>query len=141
MTPSSQLEWAGLGAGSCVRKNERRGLRHRPVRYMRKEESSAGGGPWGPQVRKLRRLAALDRRCDGGRVPRGRRECDDPRGRGPLGPVVRTVSHGQPSAGSPALQFANRIKLVKVNVDDAPGLSRRFEVQSIPTLLLMEGSR
>jgi len=46
---------------------------------------------------------------------------------------------------SPALealahQFANRIKLVKVNVDDAPGLSRRFDVQSIPTLLLMRGS-
>jgi thioredoxin 2 len=46
---------------------------------------------------------------------------------------------------SPALealahQFANRIKLVKVNVDDAPGLSRRFDVQSIPTLLLMQGS-
>ena len=46
---------------------------------------------------------------------------------------------------SPALealahQFANRIKLVKVNVDNAPGLSRRFDVQSIPTLLLMRGS-
>jgi thioredoxin 2 len=46
---------------------------------------------------------------------------------------------------SPALealahQFANRIKLVKVNVDTAPGLSRRFDVQSIPTLLLMRGS-
>ena len=46
---------------------------------------------------------------------------------------------------SPALEalaskFANRIKLVKVNVDNAPGLSRRFDVQSIPTLLLMRGS-
>jgi thioredoxin 2 len=45
---------------------------------------------------------------------------------------------------SPALEalarrFANRIKLVKVNVDHAPGLSRRFEVRSIPTLLLMRG--
>jgi thioredoxin 2 len=46
---------------------------------------------------------------------------------------------------SPALeglarQFANRIKLVKVNVDQASGLSRRFDAQSIPTLLLMRGS-
>ena len=46
---------------------------------------------------------------------------------------------------SPALealahQFANQIKLVKVNVDHAPGLSRRFDVQSIPTLLLMRGN-
>ena len=45
-----------------------------------------------------------------------------------------------PALEALARQFANRIKLVKVNVDDAPGLSRRFEVQSIPTLLLMQGS-
>jgi thioredoxin 2 len=42
-----------------------------------------------------------------------------------------------PTLEALARQFANRIKLVKVNVDDAPGLSRRFAVQSIPTLLLM----
>jgi thioredoxin 2 len=45
-----------------------------------------------------------------------------------------------PALESLARQFANRIKLVKVNVDEAPGLSRRFNAQSIPTLLLMEGS-
>jgi thioredoxin 2 len=45
-----------------------------------------------------------------------------------------------PALESLARQFANRIKLVKVNVDNAPALSRRFEVQSIPTLLLMRGS-
>ncbi len=44
-----------------------------------------------------------------------------------------------PALESLARQFANRIKLVKVNVDHAPGLSRRFEVRSIPTLLLMRG--
>jgi thioredoxin 2 len=43
---------------------------------------------------------------------------------------------------SPALEqlaseFAGKLKLVKVNADEAPELSRRFEVQSIPTLLLM----
>lgn len=45
-----------------------------------------------------------------------------------------------PALEALATQFANRIKLVKVNVDDAPGLSRRFGVQSIPTLLLMRGN-
>jgi thioredoxin 2 len=45
-----------------------------------------------------------------------------------------------PALEALARQFANQIKLVKVNVDDAPGLSRRFDVQSIPTLLLMQGS-
>ena len=44
-----------------------------------------------------------------------------------------------PALESLARQFANRIKLVKVNVDHAPGLSRRFEVQSIPTLLVLRG--
>jgi len=43
---------------------------------------------------------------------------------------------------SPALEnlartFAGRVKLVKVNVDEAPGLARRFQAQSIPTLLVM----
>jgi len=45
-----------------------------------------------------------------------------------------------PALEALARQFANRIKLVKVDVDQAPGLSRRFDVQSIPTLLLMRGS-
>jgi thioredoxin 2 len=45
-----------------------------------------------------------------------------------------------PALEALARQFANQIKLVKVNVDNAPGLSRRFGVQSIPTLLLMRGS-
>ena len=43
---------------------------------------------------------------------------------------------------SPALEElakerAGRLKLVKVNADLAPSLSRRFEVQSIPTLLVL----
>lgn len=47
-------------------------------------------------------------------------------------------------AVSPALEhlageFAGRIKLVKVNADDAPGISTRFEVRAIPTLLVMLG--
>jgi thioredoxin 2 len=47
---------------------------------------------------------------------------------------------------SPALErlaheFAGRVKLVKVNVDEAPMLSQRFGVQSIPMLLLMDHGR
>jgi thioredoxin 2 len=47
-------------------------------------------------------------------------------------------------AVSPALehlaeQLAGRIKLVKINADDAPGVSARFEVRAIPTLLVMVG--
>ena len=42
---------------------------------------------------------------------------------------------------SPALEqlsreFAGKVKLVKVNVDQAPKLSQRFTIQAIPTLLL-----
>jgi thioredoxin 2 len=47
---------------------------------------------------------------------------------------------------SPALEQlarerAGQLKLVKVNVDDAPNLSRRFSAQAIPTLVLMVGGR
>jgi thioredoxin 2 len=43
---------------------------------------------------------------------------------------------------SPALErlatdLAGQIKLVKVNVDEAPRVAQRFGVQGIPTLLLM----
>ncbi len=43
---------------------------------------------------------------------------------------------------SPALEqladeLAGRLKLVKVNADDSPGVSNQFEVQAIPTLVLL----
>ncbi len=46
-------------------------------------------------------------------------------------------------AVSPALealarQFAGRVKLVKVNVEEAPQVARRFDVQGIPTLVVVE---
>jgi thioredoxin 2 len=46
-------------------------------------------------------------------------------------------------AVSPALEqlakgMAGELKLVKVDVDKAPALARRFEVQGIPTLLLID---
>ena len=44
---------------------------------------------------------------------------------------------------SPALEklageLAGELKLVKVNADDNPEVSRRFEVQSIPTLVILD---
>jgi thioredoxin 2 len=36
-----------------------------------------------------------------------------------------------------ARTYAGKVKLVKVNVDESQGLARRFQAQSIPTLLLM----
>jgi thioredoxin 2 len=47
---------------------------------------------------------------------------------------------------SPALErlaeaYAGRIKLVKVDVDRAPGISRRFDVRSVPTLAVLDRGR
>ncbi|WP_369796251.1 thioredoxin [Phycicoccus sp. Root101] len=36
-----------------------------------------------------------------------------------------------------ATELAGKLKLVKVNADEAPAVSRRFEVQAIPTLVLL----
>lgn len=36
-----------------------------------------------------------------------------------------------------ATELAGKLKLVKVNADEAPEVSRRFQVQAIPTLVLM----
>jgi thioredoxin 2 len=46
---------------------------------------------------------------------------------------------------SPALEhlaheFAGRVKLVKVNVDESPRVAQRFGVQGIPTLLVVRGT-
>jgi thioredoxin 2 len=47
---------------------------------------------------------------------------------------------------SPALEelarsHAGRIKLVKVDVDTAPGVSQRFDVRAVPTLLVLDRGR
>lgn len=47
----------------------------------------------------------------------------------------RTVS---PTLEQLAHQMAGNLKLVKVDVDKSPTLARRFEVQAIPTLLLID---
>jgi thioredoxin 2 len=38
-------------------------------------------------------------------------------------------------------QYAGKVKLVKVDADKAPGVSRRFGVQAIPTLLVLQRGR
>ncbi|GIE36936.1 thiol reductase thioredoxin [Actinoplanes italicus] len=44
-----------------------------------------------------------------------------------------------PALEQVARDLAGRVKLVKVDVDRAPVLSRRFAVQAVPTLLVMKG--
>ena len=38
-----------------------------------------------------------------------------------------------------AQEYAGRVTITKVNDDDHPGLAARFQVRSIPTLLLFKG--
>ena len=46
----------------------------------------------------------------------------------------RTIAPGVERAAN---ELAGLLKVVKVNVDDAPGVSAQFAVQGIPTLLLL----
>lgn len=46
----------------------------------------------------------------------------------------RTIS---PLVEGAAARYAGRLKVAKVNVDDAPGISSHFGVQGIPTLLVL----
>lgn len=40
-----------------------------------------------------------------------------------------------------ALRYAGKLKVVKVNVDDAPATASRYNARSIPTLLVMRNGR
>jgi thioredoxin 2 len=40
-----------------------------------------------------------------------------------------------------AREHAGRLKIVKVNVDENPGLSHRFDAMSIPTMLVLRGEK
>ncbi len=50
----------------------------------------------------------------------------------------RTVA---PALEQVAHDLAGKVKLVKVNVDDAPALSQRFQVQAVPTLMILRDGR
>ncbi|MGW3622143.1 thioredoxin [Streptomyces sp. NPDC000880] len=45
-----------------------------------------------------------------------------------VSPALEQVAH----------QLAGKIKLVKVDIDQAPALAQRFQVQAVPTLLLLD---
>jgi thioredoxin 2 len=47
-----------------------------------------------------------------------------------VSPVLEHLAH----------EFAGRVKLVKVNVDESPRTAQRFGVQGIPTLLVVQGT-
>jgi thioredoxin 2 len=40
-----------------------------------------------------------------------------------------------------AAEYAGRLKVVKVNVDESPPIQARYGVQGIPTLVLLRGGR
>jgi len=40
-----------------------------------------------------------------------------------------------------AQEYTGRVTIAKVNVDEHPGLAARFQVRSIPTLLIFKGGR
>lgn len=48
-----------------------------------------------------------------------------------IGPMIEQESRN----------LAGQLKVVKVNVDDAPGISQQFGVQGIPTMLLLRDGR
>ena len=48
-----------------------------------------------------------------------------------VGPMLENLSR----------EYAGRIKVVKVNVDENPGLSQQFQATSIPTMLVLKDGR
>jgi thioredoxin 2 len=46
-----------------------------------------------------------------------------------------------PAVERAAAELAGRLKVVKVNVDEAPAVSERYAVQGIPTLLILRDGR
>jgi thioredoxin 2 len=46
-----------------------------------------------------------------------------------------------PGVERAAREYAGRLKAVKVDVDEAPGVAGRYSAQSIPTLLLLDAGR
>ncbi len=56
----------------------------------------------------------------------------------PWCPPCRTLA---PSIDQVAAEFSGRIKVAKLNVDDAPAVAQRYDVRSIPTLLVFREGR
>ncbi len=47
-----------------------------------------------------------------------------------LGPIIDEI----------AQEYGSQVKVVKLNVDDAPGISARFDIQAIPTILMFRNN-
>jgi len=46
-----------------------------------------------------------------------------------VGPIIERLAH----------TLARRLKVVKVNVDHAPEVARQFQIQGVPTMLILHG--
>ena len=46
-----------------------------------------------------------------------------------------------PAIDQLAEQYAGRVKVAKVDIDEQPSLAERYDVQSIPTLLLFKDGK
>ncbi len=46
-----------------------------------------------------------------------------------------------PTLEEVAIEYKDQIKIVKLNVDNAPGIAARYGVRSIPTMLLFKAGR
>jgi thioredoxin 1 len=46
-----------------------------------------------------------------------------------------------PALDELATEYAGRVTIAKVNVDEHPGLAARYQVRSIPTLLIFKGGQ
>ena len=46
-----------------------------------------------------------------------------------------------PTLDDIATSYAGRVKVVKVNVDHSPSSSRKYNIRSIPTLMLFKGGK
>ena len=107
------------------------------VRELRPEEPGSGRGRGNPRA-----AATATSRCPGSPTPATTRSPRSPRRVAPrrgghVGALVRAVPHGQPRARAARPRPGGPVKLVKVNVDDAPKLQQRFTVQAIPTLMVL----
>ena len=58
-----------------------------------------------------------------------------------MGAVVRALPDGRPGVERAAQELAGRLKVVKVDVDEAPRVAERLGVQGIPTLLILRQGR
>ena len=70
---------------------------------------------------------------------RRRRDRDADAGR-LLGPLVRTVPHGQPAARADRRR-RDDVRVVKLNVDDNQQTAAQFGVMSIPTMILFKNGQ